>query len=185
VESFETPHDITDFKRFYFGADFGFANDPSTLIRSFIRDECLWIDYEWFGYHVEIDDMSQWYTTVPGARLWPIKGDAARPETISYLRRQGFNIDAAEKWQGSVEDGIAHLKGFKRIVVHERCPRTAQEFRLYRYKTDPRTEDVLPIIIDQHNHAIDAIRYSLDGYIQQRGGAESWARFGREEDFEP
>jgi hypothetical protein len=73
----------------------------------------------------------------------------------------------------------AHLKGFKRIIVHERCSRVAQEFRLYKYKVDPRTEDVLPVIIDQHNHGIDALRYALDGFIQQRGGAEMWARYGK------
>jgi phage terminase large subunit len=179
VESFMTPDNPEEYGgRFYFGADFGFANDPSTLIRCFIKDQCLWIDQEWFGYNTEIDDMPAAYDDVPGARRWPIKADSSRPETISFLRRKGFNIDAAEKWQGSVEDGIAHLKGFKRIIVHERCPRIAQEFRLYKYKVDPRTEDVLPIVVDAHNHGIDALRYALDGFIQQRGAAEMWARWG-------
>ena len=76
-----TPDDPREYERFYFGADFGFANDPSTLIRCFIKDQCLWIDHEWFGYHVEIDDMPKWYDTLPESRRWPIKGDAARPET--------------------------------------------------------------------------------------------------------
>ena len=113
---------------------------------------------------------------MPGARDWPIKADGARPETISYLHRQGFTISAAEKWPGSVEDGIAHLKGFKRIVLHERCKHMDEERRLYRYKVDPKTQQVLPVVIDKHNHGWDAIRYSLDGYIQRRGAAGVWAR---------
>jgi phage terminase large subunit len=37
VEPFETPANA----RFHFGADFGFARDPSTLIRAWLRDKCL------------------------------------------------------------------------------------------------------------------------------------------------
>jgi len=184
VEAFETPPDVD---RFFFGADWGFANDPTALIRSFIKDECLFIDYEAFGYHVELDDLpflfeggeasdGVEYAGIPGAREWPIKGDAARPETISYMRRKGFNIEAAAKWDGSVKDGVAHLKGFKRIVIHERCAEMAREARLYSYKVDRVTGDVLPIIVDKHNHGWDATRYSLDGYIQARGGLGIWEK---------
>ena len=38
--------------------------------------------------------------------------------------------------------------------------------RLYKYKVDQLSGDVLPIIVDKHNHCIDALRYSLDGYIK-------------------
>lgn len=174
VEPFETPVEVD---RFFFGADWGFAMDPTALIRCFIRDECLYIDHEAGQASVEIDEIgAKVFDKVPGSRDWPIKADSARPETISYMRRQGYAIDAAEKWPGSVEDGIAHLKGFKRIVVHPRCENTAREFRLYRYKVDKLTGDVLPIIVDKNNHWLDALRYSLDGYIQRRGGMGVWAR---------
>lgn len=165
-------------ERLFFGADFGFANDPSTLIRSFILDNTLYIEYEAFGIGVELDEMAQFYDSVPDSRNWPIKGDCSRPETISYMRRQGFNIDGAEKWQGSVEDGIAHLKGFDEIVIHPRCVKTIEEFRNYSYKKDRLTDEVLPIIIDKYNHGIDAVRYSLDGYIMARGGLGVWSRLG-------
>ena len=120
--------------------------------------------------------MAQFYDSVPGARDWPIKGDCSRPETISYLRRQGFNIEAAEKWPGSVEDGIAHIKGFETVVIHPRCKKTLEEFRNYSYKKDRLTDEVLPIIVDKWNHGIDALRYSLDGYIMARGGTGVWSR---------
>lgn len=162
--------------RLFFGADFGFANDPNTLIRSFILENTLYIEYEAFGVGVDLDEMAQFYDSVPGARGWPIKGDCSRPETISYLRRQGFNIEAAEKWPGSVEDGIAHIKGFETVVIHTRCKKTLEEFRSYSYKKDRLTDEVLPIIVDKWNHGIDALRYSLDGYIMARGGTGVWSR---------
>ncbi|WP_368884647.1 PBSX family phage terminase large subunit [Providencia vermicola] len=154
--------------RLLFGADFGFAKDPNTLIRMFILDDCLYIEREAYGVGVELDHMPAFYDEISEARKWPIKADSARPETISYLKRQGFNISAAKKWQGSVEDGITHLRGFKQIIIHPRCKETAKEARLYSYKTDRITGEVLPVILDANNHCWDAVRYGLDGYIVQK-----------------
>lgn len=155
-------------ERLFFGADFGFGKDPNTLIRSFILHNRLYVEYEAYGEKTELDHMPALYDTVPGARDWPIKADAARPETISYLRRQGFNISAAEKWQGSVEDGIAHLRGFDEIIIHPRCKNTAREARLWSYKTDRITDEVLPKLADGNEHCWDGVRYSLDGYIKRK-----------------
>nr|ELR5135846.1 PBSX family phage terminase large subunit [Providencia rettgeri] len=157
--------------RLLFGADFGFAKDPNTLIRMFILDDCLYIEYEAYGVGVELDHMPEFYDKIPESRKWSIKADSARPETISYLKRQGFNISAAKKWQGSVEDGITHLRGFKQIIIHPRCKETAKEARLYSYKTDRITGEVLPVILDANNHCWDAVRYGLDGYITQKSNA--------------
>ncbi len=161
--------------RFYYGADWGFATDPTCMVRCFIKGRKLFVDYEAYGVGVDIDETPQLFDSVPGARDWPIKADGARPETISALRKpdkngnKGFNISAAKKWAGSVEDGIAHLRGYEEIVVHERCKHVADEMRLYSYKVDRVTGDVLPVIVDAHNHTIDSLRYALDGLITNRG----------------
>lgn len=155
--------------RLFFGADFGFARDPSTLVRSFIFDNKLFIDHEAYGVGVEIDELPQLYRSVPGADQWPIKGDSARPETISYLRRHGYNIDGAEKWPDSIEEGINFIKSFDKVVIDPRCKHTADEFRLYSYKTDRLTDEVLPVVLDKNNHTIDALRYAMVDYIKARG----------------
>lgn len=179
VESF--PDDLyLQADRMFYGADFGFAEDPSTLIRFFMLGNKLYIEYEAYGVGVELDEMVQFYHSVPESKRWPIKGDNSRPETISYIRRQGFNIDAAAKWPGSVEDGIAYLRGFEEIIIHERCVHTAKEARLYSYKIDKKTNEVLPIIVDKHNHCWDAIRYGLDGYITSNDSLGTWARLGKD-----
>ena len=156
-------------ERLFFGADFGFAKDPNTLVRSFILHNRLYIEYEAYGQQTELDHMPEMYDTIPGSRDWPIKADSARPETISYLKRQGFNISAAEKWQGSVEDGIAHLRGFDEIIIHPRCKNVAREARMWSYKTDRITGEVLPKLADGYEHCWDGIRYSLDGHIKRKG----------------
>lgn len=104
---------------------------------------------------------------MPGSTEWPIKGDSARPETISYLKnRAGLHIEAADKWPGSIEDGVAYLKSFDKIVIDPRCSHTADEFRLYSYKTDRVTQEVLPVILDKNNHCLDGLRYALSDYIR-------------------
>ena len=156
--------------RLFYGADFGFANDPSTLVRCFIHDRKLYIDHEAYGVGIEINELPAFYDSVPDSRRWQIWGDSARPETISYLKKQaGFRIDSADKWQGSIEDGIAYLKSFDQIVIHSRCRHMAEEARLYRYKTDKQTNEILPVIEDSNNHLWDAVRYSLNGYIRRKG----------------
>lgn len=153
VEEFKTPSDA----RLFFGGDWGFSQDPSAFVRCFIQDDSLYIDYEAGGVGIEMDELAAEMRQIPDAERWPWKADGARPETISFLaNRYGFKITAAEKWPGSVEDGIARLKAFKRIVVHPRCANVAREFRLYSYKVDKRTEQILPIVLDANNHWIDA-----------------------------
>lgn len=155
--------------RFFHGADWGFAQDPTTLVRAFIKDDCLYIDQECYGVGVELDETPQLFEHIATSRTFPIKADCARPETISFMKRRGFNITPAKKWQGSVEDGLAVLKSFRKIIIHPRCKHAADEFRLYSYKIDKINGDILPIIEDKNNHIIDALRYALDGYIKGRG----------------
>lgn len=164
VEAFDTPDDV---ERFYYGADWGFAQDPTVLIRCFIKGRTLYIDYEAYGVGVEFDELPQLFRAVPGSDRWTIKGDNSRPETISAMNKRGFDVRPAEKWPGSVEDGIAHLRAFEEIVIHERCKHMAEEARLYSYKVDKQTEEVLPVVLDKHNHCWDAVRYALDGLIRK------------------
>jgi phage terminase large subunit len=91
------------------------------------------------------------------------------------MKRQGFNIMAAKKGPGSVEDGIAHLRGYEKIVIHPRCKYAAQEARLYSYKVDKLTGDILPILLDANNHIIDAVRYGLEPVIKPAKLIMEWA----------
>ncbi len=186
VESFDEPPHGT---RLFFGADWGFSVDPTAGIRFWItehKDERgrayqeIWISHEAFGWKTEMDEIPDLFDAMlPDVRKWPIKGDCAQPMIISYLARQGFNITPAEKWQGSVEDGIAHVKAFRRIHIHTRCKHIAQEARLYSYKIDRVTQQILPVLVDANNHGWDAVRYGLDGYIQRRGVHAQWAKLAQ------
>ena len=157
IENFETPKNAD----FHFGADWGFANDPTTIVRSFIVGNDLYIDMCAGKVGCDLEDTPSLFNEVQGSSIYPIYADSARPETISFMRSKHYNVIAAEKWNGSVEDGIQYLRSFSCIHIHERCKAVAEEFDLYQYKVDRQTGEVLRIPIDKFNHYIDAIRYSL------------------------
>lgn len=169
IEEFETPSDAT----LYFGADWGFAADPTTLVRCFIVGRTLYVDHEAYAVGCRIEDTPKLFSEVPGSDVWTIVADSARPETIDYMLRHGFpRMTSATKGQNSVKDGIEWLKSFD-IVVHPRCVHTSDELTYYSWKTDPLTDRVLPILEDKKNHVIDALRYACEArrHGQWSGGA--------------
>ena len=161
----------------YHGMDFGFAEDPSAVVRCYITQdrEILYIERELYGKHVELDNMPRFLIEISDIQKYKILADSSRPETISHIKRRGFRIEAAPKWQGSIEDGIAFLRGFRKILIHPSCKNTITESRLYSYKVDRITGDILPDPVDRYNHCIDALRYALAPMIQRR--SKNWLDF--------
>jgi phage terminase large subunit len=151
----------------YFGLDFGFAQDPSAAVRCWVYDNRLWIEYEAGRPGLELDDTAAYMTArIPGIESHAVRADSARPESISFLRRHGIpNVVGVKKSPGSVEDGIRHIRSYEEVVIHPRCEEVQREFRLYSFKVDSLSGDVLPIVIDKNNHYIDAIRYALQPMI--------------------
>lgn len=159
IEEFERPAGTI----FRLGADWGFSVDPSVLIRCSIEGNALYVDYEAYQVGCEIVNLPELFMSVPDAEKWPITADSSRPETISHMQKHGFpRITKAVKGPGSLEEGVEFLKSFD-IIVHPRCVHTIDELSLYRYKTDPLTDQVLPILEDKDNHVIDALRYACEG----------------------
>lgn len=155
--------------RFFYGVDWGFAADPSVMIRCFIMNNELYITHEAHGHGIELDELPNLFNAIPEAAKWKSYADNSRPETISHVKGKGFPLlEAAPKWPGSVEDGIEYLRSFKRINIHPRCKETITEFKLYSYKVDKNTGTVLPIVVDKYNHCCDALRYSLGEYIKKK-----------------
>lgn len=193
-EEFRTDADTV----FRFGADWGFAIDPTVLVRGYLVGRSLYIDYEAYEEQCETDflpflfggvqdvelknlnkeawlalsaDRKARWGGVPLARSFRVTADSARPETVAYMRRHGFpKIVGALKGQGSVEDGISFLQSFN-IIVHPRCENVVSELSSYSYKIDKMTDEILPMLEDKDNHTIDAIRYALEG-LRRAGVAQ-------------
>lgn len=165
VEAFEPE---PDWDGPYHGIDYGFAQDPTAAVRFWIAGDRLYVEREAVAVSLDLDDTASFVRErIPQAERYVWRADAARPESTSYLRRHGLpRIESAPKWQGSVEDGIAWLRSFKSIVIHPRCEEAVRESRLWSYKKDRNTGDVLPTLQDGYDHIWDAVRYGAAPMIR-------------------
>lgn len=167
---------------FYGGADWGFSQDPTVALICFIIGRTLYIWREVWAIGCEIDrtpalfdkldpDWSEANAKDPNwrslARRVPFIADSARPETISYMKRHGFNVQSSIKGAGSIEDGIEFLKSYD-VVIHPDCKRVADEFEHYSFKIDPHTDQVTNVLEDKKNHYVDSCRYSTENIRRAR-----------------
>ena len=150
----------------YFGGDFGYSQDPTAAVEVWLSGPDIWIRREMFGKGLEYDDTpSAVKSAIPGFERQLSRWDSASPAAISHLKRHGLPLAASvRKWPGSIEDGIAYLRSFARIVIHPDCVNMQQEARLYSYKVN-NAGDVGTKIIDAHNHGWDAVRYAVEPLI--------------------
>lgn len=166
---------------FYQGGDWGFSVDPTVLVRVWQRDpKTIVIDSECYRIGVEIDDIPNFFDGLvcgcdylsprpcrrpelhASAREWDTRSDSARPETISYLQRNGYKkIVPATKGPNSVKEGVIFLQGYD-IIVHSRCVHTIDELTMYSYIVDKQTGLVTPLLADKKNHVIDSLRYAAE-----------------------
>jgi phage terminase large subunit len=159
VQEFDTPPDALH----RLGADWGFAQDPTVLVRCHIVGRKLYVDYEAYQIGCEIVDTPSLFHSVPDSERWPMVADSARPETISHMRKHGYpKIQGAIKGARSVEEGVEWLKSYD-IVVNPRCKHLIDELTLYSYVIDPQTNKPTNVLADKHNHVIDALRYACEG----------------------
>jgi phage terminase large subunit len=149
----------------YFGLDFGFSQDPTAAIRCYVADDFLYISHEAVKKGLEIDQTGKYLLDrLPNLRGQMIYADNARPEVISYINKRdyGFSVYPADKGKGSIEDGIAYIRSFNKVIIHPRCTHTIREFSEYSYKVDERSGNITNKVEDKNNHCIDALRYSLE-----------------------
>jgi phage terminase large subunit len=169
VEEF-TPHPLWHGP--IFGLDFGFAGDPAACSKSWVYDgpegneRKVYIEYVIFGHGLKNNELNEMIRSIPGAGDHVIRADCSRPETIAHLAEDfGLNVVPCKKWEGCVEDGIQYFRSYEKIVIHPRNIGMKDEARLYRYKVDKLTGDILPVIVDKHNHGWDSLRYAHEPII--------------------
>jgi phage terminase large subunit len=164
----------------YHGLDYGFSRDPSAAVRCFIDDDTrtLYITHEFWQLGADIDALpGMLESAIPGISSTTVYADSARPETTSYISRNGIpGIRSAEKWPGSVDDGIAYLRTFDRIVINPACKHLLDECRSYSFKQDRLTGVPLPEPEDKNNHLIDALRYALSPLVRNKPSGGYFSR---------
>jgi phage terminase large subunit len=139
-----------------YGMDFGFTNDPTTLVAVYRYDGKLIIDELLYKTGMINSDIIKILNSLKIDR-YPIWGDSAEPKTIEEIRRAGFNIKPVEKGTDSIKFGIDTMQQYDMLIT-DNSTNIIKELRSYTWDTD-KTGKTLNKPIDAYNHAIDAIRY--------------------------
>lgn len=160
--------EIASFDNIYQGIDWGYANDPFAFVRLhydqtrrriFIFDEI---------YQVKLSNRRAAMTIKD--KGWDdvrIIADSAEPKSIDEMKSYGLPVRKSRKGPGSVEYGEKWLDDLEAIVIDpKRCPHTAKEFEMIDYEVD-RDGEPKNRLEDKDNHAIDAVRYSLESCMRQ------------------
>lgn len=143
------------------GLDFGFSNDPTTVIRCLVhtgRRE-IYADQLIYQTGMTNPDIAAALKGLgikragAGPTVW---ADCAEPKSIEEVARYGLDIRPCDK-RISVREQLALLQPWT-IYVTKRSSEMLAEGRKYLYKQRPDgTYTNEPI--DFYNHAIDALRY--------------------------
>ena len=145
-----------DAKLVAYGMDFGFTNDPTTLIGVWKSGGKLWIKELLYRTNLTNNDIGNYLKSISFARTELI-ADSAEPKSIEELRLQGYNVFAANKGPDSVKIGIDILKRHELMITKD-STNLIKELRGYTWDKDNEGK-LTGKPIDKYNHALDALRY--------------------------
>lgn len=140
------------------GLDFGFTNDPTTLMQR----------YRWNGKYIFNEVIYQKGLTnneiaklikANNANKVLTYADSAEPKSIAELKQLGINITGAIKGADSINIGIDNLRR-EEFYVTSGSLNFIKELRNYMWAVDKEGK-TLNKPIDAFNHCIDSCRYSM------------------------
>lgn len=142
-----------------YGQDYGFSNDPSTLVKTSIDKENKVIYIQLCFYQTKLTTSEIAVLNKKFAADNLIVGDSAEPRLITELSRD-CNVVPAIKGQGSITFGISLLQDYD-LVITEDSTDLIKEFNNYCW-----LEKKSQTPVDNFNHAIDALRYAVSYQLQ-------------------
>jgi len=141
-----------------YGMDFGFTNDPTTLVAVYKQGDNIYLKeliYQTGLTNIDIHNKLE-FNEVGRSEIFC---DSAEPKSIEELYRMGWNVKPSTKGQGSINIGIDMLKRF-RIHITNDSLNMIKEFRNYKWQED-KNGNILNVPVDAFNHSIDAVRYAI------------------------
>lgn len=145
-----------------YGQDYGFSNDPTTLIRCLIntKKKVIYLQEMFYQAGLSTEQIAILNKTYAPGKL--IIGDSAEPRLIDELRQRGINIKPAEKGQGSVSAGLLGMQDYQ-LIVHPESYNLKKELRNYVW-----LDSTAKLVIDDYNHLIDAARYAFQNATKRK-----------------
>lgn len=145
-----------------FGQDYGFSNDPSTLVKTSIdkQNKIIYVDLCFYQALLTTSQIANLNQKFAGNNL--IVGDSAEPRLIKEISFN-CNVVPAIKGQGSVNYGISMIQDYDLVITPDSTD-LIKELNNYCW-----LERKSQTPIDKFNHALDALRYSVSYQLENRG----------------
>ena len=143
-----------------FGQDYGFSNDPSTLVETNIdtSNKIIYLRECFYLPKLTTSEIARLNTQYAIDNL--IVGDSAEVRLLSELKSKGCNIIPSIKGVGSIIYGISLLQDYD-LIIDEQSINLIKELNNYSW-----LEKKSNTPIDKYNHLIDAIRYAVSYQLQ-------------------
>lgn len=156
------------------GLDFGYTNDPSAFHQSYIDEKNKRI-FVYDGFYEKGMSNEQIAEQIKSmlAHKTMTTADSAEPKSIARLQSLGIRVQGAMKGKDSVNAGIDYLLEYE-IIVNAHLVEFMAEFNNYAWAVD-KNDKTLNKPVDDFNHFIDALRYSVEKFI--KAATYSWAGF--------
>lgn len=152
-------YDNKEGKDIVYGLDFGFTNDPSTLIAVWKQEGELYVDEIFYDYGMMNDVINEQFKENGLRQRYDEIYCDVEPKTVEELYRLGWNIKQVKKGADSVNFGIGLIKQHK-LHVSSRSINLIKELRNYQWIKD--RDGIKTNKPSQGNdHAIDAMRYAI------------------------
>jgi phage terminase large subunit len=140
-----------------YGLDWGFTNDPTSMVAVYRYNGELIIDELIYETGLLNSEISKKIKMMNVSREKYIYADSAEPKSIAELKRYGNKILPVTKGKDSIMYGISILQEFK-LRPTKRSVNIIKELENYSWKKD-KSGNVLNVPEDNNNHSMDALRY--------------------------
>jgi phage terminase large subunit len=164
VYTFSTTKEIPkEAKLVSYGLDFGYSSDPTSLVRTYILDDNMYVDELLYRTGMTNQDIANEMKVLGLDRSNEIYADSAEPKSIEEIYRMGWNVKPTIK--GSINIGIDIIRRYK-LHATESSFNLIKELRNYKYIED-KNGQMTNKPVDNFNHALDALRYSVVNKISK------------------
>jgi len=93
-----------------------------------------------------------------------MRADSAEPDRIQEISDAGYLIQGAKKGKGWVRDGIDNVKRCH-LHITKRSVNTIKEIKFYKWRVDPKTDEILDEPVKYKDDAMAAKRYAIGDII--------------------
>jgi len=145
-----------------YGMDFGYSNDPTTVVGLYKYNDAYIFDEVLFQKKLLNSDISNLFKANDINGI--VYADSAEPKSIAELRTYGHKVLPCTKGKDSIVYGI-NLINQNKIYITNRSKNLIKELQSYSWMKD-REGNTINKPIDAFNHCIDACRYAITSQLQ-------------------